>query len=154
MIKPSHRYCLMSGSIKLQRRQATVHIWFMVLFKFVGISVFKTLNFLMRAIIHYTWILTEAIVWLNTTSSLSSCSLPSRNAGIFNSTPSESSNSWMVNPLSVIIESPFSQSCGCSIPHPETISLSDSDPGYNRLTKVMAPSGLMPTKALYVTWCL
>ena len=61
---------------------------------------------------------------------------------------------WKKDSLHAIIESPFSQSSGCSIPHLETISLSDSDPGYNWLTKVIAPEGLMPTKALYVTWCL
>ena len=52
----------------------------------------------MRAIVRYTWILTEAIVWLITTSSLSSSSLPARNANMFNLTPSGSSSVLQIFP--------------------------------------------------------
>ena len=86
----------MSGSIKLQRRQATVHIWFMV--GSIQIQCNLNLNFSMRATIRSIWILTEAIVWLITTSSLSNCSLPARNAGMFTLTPSRSSSVLQIFP--------------------------------------------------------
>ena len=52
----------------------------------------------MRATIRSTWILTKAIVWLITTSSLSSCSLPARNASMFTLTPSRSSSVLQIFP--------------------------------------------------------
>ena len=126
-------YCLIRGSIKLKNKQLTVHIWLIEPCKTRGISLRIGLNFLIRWIAHSKCICTDAIVWLSATSSLVRCSLPCKNAGIFNETPNGFSKYFTVKPLSAINELDSSHRSFFKILQRCTISTSEIDPPYNSL---------------------
>ena len=98
-------FCIIiRAELKLQSRQLTVHNWLIEPCKTRGMSLRICLNFLIRWIARSKWICTDGIVWLCVTSSLVSCSLPCKNAGIFNETPNGFSKFYTVKPLSAINE--------------------------------------------------
>ena len=143
-------YCLVRGGRKLQSKQLTVHIWLIEPWKTREISLQMCLNFLISWITCSMCIRTDAIVWLSVTSSLVSCSLPCKNADIFNETPNGFSTFSTVKPLPTINESDLCHRSFYDIPHCCTIFTSEIDWSWNSLINVTLPDGTMPSKPLYV----
>ena len=102
----------------------------------------------MRSIALSTCMRTEAMRRVATISFSDNCDLPLRKGGMFSLTPNGIKSASISNPLSAIIESPFSSKA--SSPLCLVSSLSEMEPEKRLETNVMAPKGEIPIRPLNV----
>ena len=93
-----------------------------------GIVPFKILNSFILPIARSTWIRRDAIFLPFSISAGDSCFLPSRKGGIFRPIFISFNKSFIVNPLSAIIEMPGLSFSLVSRPHMRVSSTSEIDP--------------------------
>ena len=91
---------------------------------------------------------TEAMRRVSTISFSDNWDLPLRKGGMFSLTPNGIKSASISNPLSAIIESPFSSNA--SIPLCLVSSVSEMEPEKRLETNVMAPEGEIPIRPLNV----
>ena len=139
--------------MKLVSKQQTDQTWLMDPYIVASITPSKMWKPFTRLIALSTWIRTDAISCVSTTSAGRRLLRSLRNGGMFNFSPRASSKSKIVKPLSAIMLSPLSYG-NSSTPDLSVSSLSLMDPVYNCDTKQTASVGEIPISPFSVFLCL